>query len=591
MTTGLSVVSAEEDLLQLGKTYMEAGNYEEAVKTFNSMIKQKINLQEAYFKGAEAYYKLGQYGMSLAYCNIGIQKDPSNAPASIYLLIGKGQMKFNHDLSYAEALQALTIAAEKEPNNAEIHHIKGGALYALSRFEEALASFNSAIALNSEVPLYYLGKGYALMDLARNEEAVMAFEEGLKRDRANYSLTHYKGEALYSLGRFEEALKEFINADLLKKDDKLENDIFAGKTLSVIGENTKAMDLFEQLAINYPSDTMVFTGYGEALANMGLFNEALAQFDKAIMLDPNNDMAYDKKGLTLMVLGKFNDSLVCFDKAIQLKPKHYISYVHKATSLFYLGKYDEAIKSYDAAINNKINNILVYYQKGRVLYEMKKYADANMSFDKALSIDGNHILTLESKAFTLNQLKKFSDAIAISDKVIKLNANEALPYISKGQALAGLNKYKDAITLIDNGLKLNVKLPIGYFEKGNVLVKMNDLEGAIKNYDLALSYDPNNNTYKEAKNSAIITYAKKNKGLSLDKTYLSLNVGKSEKLTVNVLKGYSSNVQLIWTSSNPKIAIVDKAGNIKGITAGEVVIYATSSDKKIKLFSKVIVTK
>jgi tetratricopeptide (TPR) repeat protein len=228
---------------------------------------------------------------------------------------------------------------------------------------------------------------------------------------------------------------------------------------------------------------------------------------------------------------------------------------------------------------------------GTAFYEKIFIKNLFSCFDKALSLDSNHILSLMGKAFALNQLGKFNDAIAISDKVIKLAADEALPYVCKGQALGGLKKYKDAITLIDKGIKLNAELPVGYFEKGNVLTKMNDLQGAIRNYDIALAYDPNYNMCKEAKNSAITAFAKMNKGLNLNKTYISLNVGKAEKLIVTVLPGSSSNVQLTWTSSNPKIVTVDKTGNIKGIATGEVMIYATSSDKKIKLFSRVIVSK
>jgi tetratricopeptide (TPR) repeat protein len=256
-----------------------------------------------------------------------------------------------------------------------------------------------------------------------------------------------------------------------------------------------------------------------------------------------------------------------------------------------LGQNEQALKCYDDAIKNKAANKYLYNQKGIQLYEMKKYTDALSSFDKSIALDKTFAEAFMGKLLSLNELKKFKEAIVLADSMIKLDAKDLLPLTIKGKALAGLGKYKEGMALIDSSLKMNSKYALAYYEKANVLIMANDLEGAVRNYDMALLYDENYVKYTDARKAAVAALAKKNAGLSINKTSTNIMIGKTEKLVVTALPGNALNKTFTWTSSNPKIAIVDKTGTVKGVAVGETIIYATTSDKKVKLFCKVIITK
>ncbi len=86
------------------------------------------------------------------------------------------------------------------------------------------------------------------------------------------------------------------------------------------------------------------------------------------------------------------------------------------------------------------------------------------------------------------------------------------------------------------------------------------------------------------KASCKVTVTSKNGDVSkitLNKTNLSLIVGKSEKLNATVIPSNAKNKTIIWTSGNPKIATVDKNGKVVAIKSGTVTITAKSNNGKI----------
>ncbi len=61
-------------------------------------------------------------------------------------------------------------------------------------------------------------------------------------------------------------------------------------------------------------------------------------------------------------------------------------------------------------------------------------------------------------------------------------------------------------------------------------------------------------------------------GVSLNKKASTLNIGGTEKLTTTITPSNPTNKNVTWTSSNTKVATVDKNGNVKAVAAGTATI-------------------
>ncbi|MDR0755093.1 MAG: Ig-like domain-containing protein [Prevotellaceae bacterium] len=68
-------------------------------------------------------------------------------------------------------------------------------------------------------------------------------------------------------------------------------------------------------------------------------------------------------------------------------------------------------------------------------------------------------------------------------------------------------------------------------------------------------------------------------GVQLNKHDISLVVGSKEVLLPNVLPANATNKKVTWKSNDTKIATVDAAGSVAGVSEGKTVIIVTTADK------------
>jgi superkiller protein 3 len=73
--------------------------------------------------------------------------------------------------------------------------------------EEAIQSYEMAIALEPDYPQAWSSKGNRLSDLDRPEEALQAYDRAIELDPNYAEAWHNKGNHLRRLGRYEEALQ------------------------------------------------------------------------------------------------------------------------------------------------------------------------------------------------------------------------------------------------------------------------------------------------------------------------------------------------------------------------------------------------
>ena len=79
------------------------------------------------------------------------------------------------------------------------------------------------------------------------------------------------------------------------------------------------------------------------------------------------------------------------------------------------------------------------------------------------------------------------------------------------------------------------------------------------------------------------------KKIRLNKKKLSLKVGKKQTLKVRIYPSNASNKEIVWKTSNPKVAKVDKNGTVTALKKGNAVITAVSRSRKKKAVCKVTV--
>lgn len=153
------------------------------------------------------------------------------------------------------------------------------------QYNKALATFDQAIALNTNNAEAYAGRCETLNQLQRPEQAMVSCSDALAYN-PDYA------EALWSQG----------NARLLQK------------------RPYEALALYEDATVLKPEFAPGWVRRGVALQQLGRSAEALVALDRGIELERDSFEAWMTKGEALLNLQRYDAALTAANKALQLQP-------------------------------------------------------------------------------------------------------------------------------------------------------------------------------------------------------------------------------------------------------------------------------
>ncbi|MDP6539423.1 MAG: ASPIC/UnbV domain-containing protein [Planctomycetota bacterium] len=163
-------------------------------------------------------------------------------------------------------------------------------------FEESLALFEEAAALDGSLATAHEGAGRALLGLGRTAEAEAAYLAAVAAD-GDYAPGHVNlGIVRTQAGRFAEALAPLWEA--LRIQGEYAPTLLAfGEAAVHAGRPTEALDAFLRAARSEPENTAAHLLAGKLLGQLGRYDQACESLQRAVELDPENEEA--RKALEL----------------------------------------------------------------------------------------------------------------------------------------------------------------------------------------------------------------------------------------------------------------------------------------------------
>lgn len=250
---------------------------------------------------------------------------------------------------YAQALDQIDIALEKNPQNSLVWNQRGLALHRLKRFADALGSYDRALTLWPDHPEALCNRGVALHDLKRFEAALASYDRALAVRPHYAEAFRYRGAALIELKRVDEALASFDRALAIQPDyaDAL---ISRGELLMELKRYDEALVSYDRaLALALDSAELHYNR-GNALRALKQFDQALASFELALARRPDYAWAHSCRGIALHELGRYEEALASQERALALEPDSAITHSNRGVALYHLRRLDEAIASLERAL-------------------------------------------------------------------------------------------------------------------------------------------------------------------------------------------------------------------------------------------------
>ncbi len=305
-----------------------------------------------------------------------------------------------------EIIQAITGVIVPNTNaTADIWIERGGQLWRLRRYEEAIKAFDEAIKQNDpdNVYLAWYGKGLALFELREHQPAMEALQQ-----------------AINTLPKRED-LKNFHSSILQKQ--------------SVV---YRYLENYEQ---------------------------ALTVINQAISLVPNNPNSYNEKLAVLYQLKRYDEGLAAINQTINLAPRA-AWYLNRGNLYKNLQKYELALSDYNKAIEINPNYAYAYLNRGILYRDLQKYELALSDYSKAIEINPNYAEAYVNRGVLYRLQEKYELALADYDKAIEINRNDAVAYYNRGVLYSYQQKYELALADYNQAIRINPNFALAYANRG-----------------------------------------------------------------------------------------------------------------------------
>jgi protein O-GlcNAc transferase len=390
---------------------------------------------------------------------------------------------------FEEALASYDHAVAVRPDYAEALSNRGNSLKELKRYGKAMASYRRALAVRPHYPEALLNRGATLHEMKRFEEALVCYDSvlGQQPDHAEAFLN--RGATLHEMKRFDEALASYDRALAVQPNyaDALYN---RGNALRELKRNDEALASYESALTLRPGYAEGFLNRGATLHELGRYEEALTSYDHALRLQPDLTEAWSNRGNALKELGRHEEALASYDRALALQPNHAEALLNRGATLHELKRFAEALPSYTRALKLRPNKAEVFLSRGVTLHELKRYREALASYNRALVIRPDYAEAFVNRGATLHQLKRLDEALASCDRALTLRPDYAEALLNRGVTLNELKRFEEALASYDRALMLRPDSVETLSNRGNTLKELKRFKEALASYDRALMLRP-----------------------------------------------------------------------------------------------------
>ncbi len=439
--------------------------------------------------------KTGNVKSAIELCQIGLQKDPTNA--DLHLRLGDLYLTWHLDIYSScqyidEAITEYQIALESI-DSPEIYYKIGTAQFYKGDLDKAVNYFNTAIKKNPKYSRAYYMLAETYTKKARFTDAIENAQKAIKCSPWTSSCAHYLLYSLYKVSSFR-VFKNKVKSvcEYLMSLITMPFDIDAIKRVKESFTYIKFMPI-------------LIKGYFE-IQTKGLDN-ALDVYIDAVDKAPGFVPLYCLLGDMYSSIGRFEDAITEYKMAIWLDSLNIPAYRHLCHAYEDLGDYDSAIEVYNKLIKIMPNMPEFHSNLANILYIKGEIDEAISHFQTAVTLNPSKEWTSvvnQTLGFVFQEAKQDLDAAITSYQSAYLMTPEDIDiYINLGSAFYDKEDYENALTVYRNALELDPKNAKIHCNLGFLYWGKGDTEEAIREYNHAIEYDK---TYSIAYNNLGVIY-------------------------------------------------------------------------------------
>jgi len=442
----------------------------------------------ALFDLAQGYQEQGEYEAAVRFYNTALRIYPHYV-----VYTNRGVAHFDHsslDQAIADFTQAIALAPTP-PDKAAAYYNRGNAYRAKGDLVQAVSDYTQAVTLNPRFAAAYNNRGNVHGEQGQFEESiadlttvVSIFPDGQAKAVAHYN----RGIAYARQGRLSQAVEDYTQAITFegRYADAYYN---RGNAYRAQGKRLQAITDYGQAIALFPDGMAKAEAYynrGNAYREQGDFDKAIADYSQAIALFPNGSAkanALNNRGMTHAEQGELGKAVTDYDQAIALDPQLAAAYNNRGDAWARQGDFGRAIEDFTRAIDlfpNGLDKARAYNNRGVARADQGNLAEAIVDFTQAIGL--------------------FSDS---PERAISY-ANRADAYFKQRQLSQTIEDYGEAIDLLPDGRDK----ASAHNNRGAARIEQGCLDGAVADYTWAIDLFPGDADKAIALNNRGLAYTK-----------------------------------------------------------------------------------
>ena len=299
----------------MGRSSMMNNDYQEAIRTLNTLLRFDEDAFEGYFLRGIAKYNLDDL--------LGAEADFS---AYTYRAITRSRLG-----NYDDALRDFREAIELRPDLPSPYYSRGVTRLLNQQFKEAIEDFDKFIRQENKVADAFICRGLSYLHLKDTTRAYENFNTAIRTNRENPNGYNRRGGLYLQQERYKDAEADF----------------------------NKAIACDSTYLLSYFNRALVYNATNRPM-------QALADFDKVIQLDSTNSLTYFNRAMLRTQIGDYNRALEDYDKVALYSPNNVLVYYNRAGVYAQLGEIEQAVADYTSAIKLYPDFANAYIYRGRL---------------------------------------------------------------------------------------------------------------------------------------------------------------------------------------------------------------------------------
>jgi superkiller protein 3 len=472
----------------------------------------------------DGYWYEDKLAQGISFYDRMIDAQPGENP----LLVERGKL-LSWNKEYDKAIADLKKALDKDPayQDAAIH--LSAAFYEKGEIEKAIKVLSQSAVLT--VPSSDLYRRMASYHRGSNRLEIGAHFSKLAIEKDENNALAYNELALImdKQGQRDAALVQVEKAIAIEGTNTTFLD---NRALILIDEEryADAEQAYERL-LEIDSSAYFRTQLASTLMNQKKHGDAEKILELANKELPSTVSILVELGRLYVITEDYKKARPPIDEALKLEPQNFDARYWLASVEDGEGNELLAIEGYQKLINEAPDAAYLHRDKGISLMDLSRFDEARASINRALDVDGKNWRNWEARALLNIRTKNWQAAVDDAGKAIDIRKNEAMPYARRAFAHWWLENYALAEADYESSLRLNpdtawvrvefadflisdnkldraeaqLKIlfegkdpPTGAFkQRGRLAEFRNDPEAALRDYQVAVSKEPDNGWYRE----------------------------------------------------------------------------------------------